>query len=240
MTLLGKAAVAMWWDILPAQREEFQEWHSREHFPERMGIEGFLRGSRWSNIDGGTGFFVMYELASYETLTSAGYLQSLNNPTPWSLKMMPQHLNMVRSQCKLLCSFGGGLGKAVMTIRLAPKDGQAASLLAWLQELLARQATSRGIVGAHLLQTQTPAAAMTQEQKIRGGDAVADWIVVLSSYETEALQQVLANELSPQRLKAAGALAAMTHDIYALSYSLGKHDLKLAAQGSLQDIAPAC
>jgi hypothetical protein len=41
MALLGKAAVAMWWDILPPQREEFQEWHSREHFPERMGIEGF-------------------------------------------------------------------------------------------------------------------------------------------------------------------------------------------------------
>ena len=215
----------MWWDILPAQREEFQEWHSREHFPERMGIEGFLRGSRWSNIDGGTGFFVMYELASYETLTSAGYLQSLNNPTPWSAKMMPHHLNMVRSQCKQLCSFGAGLGKAMLTIRLSPADGQAGPLRDWLENLLARQAESRGIVGAHLLQTRTPEAAMTQEQKIRGGDAVADWIVLLSAYETEVLQHALANELSPQRLEAAGALAGITQDIYALSYSLGKHDL---------------
>jgi len=226
MALLGKAAVAMWWDILPAQREEFQEWHSREHFPERMGIEGFLRGSRWSNIDGGTGFFVLYELASYETLTSAGYLRSLNNPTPWSAKMMPHHLNMVRSQCKLLSSFGAGLGKAALTIRLSPADGQAGPLLAKLESLLSRQAESRGIVGAHLLQTRTPEAAMTQEQKIRGGDAVADWIVLLSSYETEVLQLALANELSPQRLKAAGAVAAMTSGIYALSFSLGTHDLK--------------
>lgn len=229
MALLGKAAVAMWWDILPAQREEFQEWHSREHFPERMGIEGFLRGSRWSNIDGGTGFFVMYELASYETLTSAGYLRSLNNPTPWSAKMMPHHLNMVRSQCQLLSSFGAGLGKAMLTIRLSPADGQAGPLRAWLENLLARQAESRGIVGAHLLQTRTPEVAMTQEQKIRGGDAVADWIVLLASYETDVLQHALANELSPQRLEAAGALAGMTRDIYALSYSLGKHDLKAAA-----------
>lgn len=230
MTLLGNAAVAMWWDILPAQREEFQEWHSREHFPERLGIEGFLRGSRWSNIDGGTGFFVMYELASYETLTSPGYLQSLNNPTPWSVKMMPHHLHMVRSQCKLLSSFGGGLGKAMLTIRLAPGEGQEASLLAWLEKLLARLAESRGIVGAHLLQTRTPDAAMTHEQKIRGGDAVADWIVLLSSYDTGVLQHALANELSPQILKAAGAQAAITHDIYALSFSMGKHDLKPAVQ----------
>ncbi|MES2282160.1 MAG: hypothetical protein V4542_12170 [Pseudomonadota bacterium] len=229
MALLGNAAVAMWWDILPAQREEFQDWHSREHFPERMGIDGFLRGSRWSNIDGGTGFFVMYELASYETLTSPGYLQSLNNPTPWSVKMMPHHLHMVRSQCRLLSSFGGGLGRAMLTLRLSPADGQEASLLAWLDKLLARLADSRGITGAHLLQTRTPDAAMTHEQKIRGGDAVADWIVLLSSYDTGVLQHALANELSPQSLKAAGALAAMTHDIYALSFSLGKHDLKTAS-----------
>ncbi len=221
----------MWWDILPAQREEFQEWHSREHFPERMGIEGFLRGSRWSNIDGGTGFFVMYELASYETLTSPGYLQSLNNPTPWSVKMMPHHLYMVRSQCRLLGSFGGGLGQAMLTIRLSPEKGQEASLLDRLKKLLAQQAESRGITGAHLLQTQTPETAMTQEQKIRGGDAVADWIVLLSSYDTEVLQHALANELSPQSLEASGALAAMTHDIYALSFSLGKHDLTSVAQG---------
>ncbi|MES2412434.1 MAG: hypothetical protein V4614_01440 [Pseudomonadota bacterium] len=230
MALLGNAAVAMWWDILPAQREEFQEWHSREHFPERMGIEGFLRGSRWTNIDGGTGFFVMYELASYETLTSPGYLQSLNNPTPWSVKMMPHHLHMVRSQCKLLGSFGTGLGRAVLTIRLSPADGQAEPLLAGLEKLLARQAASRGIVGAHLLQTRTPDAAMTHEQKIRGGDSVADWIVLLSAYDTQVLQDALAKELSPQSLKAAGALEIMTHDIYALSYSLGKHDLEPAAQ----------
>ena len=226
MALLGKAAVAMWWDILPAQREEFQAWHSREHFPERMGIDGFLRGSRWTHVDGGTGFFVMYELASYETLTSAGYLQSLNNPTPWSSKMMPHHLNMVRSQCQLLGSFGAGLGKAMLTIRLSPADGQTGPLQAWLENRLARLAESKGIVGAHLLQTRTPEAAMTQEQKIRGGDAVADWIVLLSSYETEALQLALADELSPQRLEAAGALAGMTHGVYAFSFSLGKHDLK--------------
>jgi hypothetical protein len=194
-----------------------------------MGIEGFLRGSRWSNIDGGSGFFVMYELASYEVLTSAGYLQSLNNPSPWSTKMMPHHLHMVRSQCKLLGSFGAGVGQAVLTIRLSPADVQEGPLLAWLQTLLARQAESRGIVGAHLLQTRTPKAAMTQEQKIRGGDATADWIVLLFAYETEALQRALVDELSPQHLQAAGADAAMTHDIYALCYSLGKHDLKPAA-----------
>ena len=33
MPLLGKAAVAMWWDIEQAMRSEFGDWHSHEHFP---------------------------------------------------------------------------------------------------------------------------------------------------------------------------------------------------------------
>ena len=97
MPLLGRAAVAMWWDMAPAMRTEFEDWHSHEHFPERMGIPGFLRGSRWASAAGGEGFFVMYELDAYETLTSPHYLTRLNNPTPWSTKMMPHHRNMLRS-----------------------------------------------------------------------------------------------------------------------------------------------
>jgi hypothetical protein len=49
MSLLGKAAVAMWWNVRPEQRPEWGDWHSHEHFPERLGIPGFRRGSNWSN-----------------------------------------------------------------------------------------------------------------------------------------------------------------------------------------------
>ena len=84
MSLLGKAAVAMWWSVRPEQRSEFGDWHSHEHFPERMSIPGFRRGSRWSSTTDAEGFFVLYELEQYEVLTSKGYLDRLNAPTPWS------------------------------------------------------------------------------------------------------------------------------------------------------------
>ena len=48
MSLLGRAAVAIWWNIRPEQRSEFGDRHSHEHFPERMSIPGFRRGSRWT------------------------------------------------------------------------------------------------------------------------------------------------------------------------------------------------
>ena len=51
MPFLGSAAIAMWWDIAPAQRKEFEDWHSHEHFPERLSIPGFLRASRWAGAN---------------------------------------------------------------------------------------------------------------------------------------------------------------------------------------------
>src|SRR5690606_6054350 len=100
MALLGKAALAMWWEIEAARQADFAHWHAHEHFPERLAIPGFRRASRWQCANGGEGVFVMYELDSHEVLSSAAYVERLNAPTPWSCQMMPLHRHMVRSQCE--------------------------------------------------------------------------------------------------------------------------------------------
>jgi hypothetical protein len=224
--LLGKAAVAMWWDMAPAHRAEFEDWHSHEHFPERMSIPGFLRGSRWASSAGGEGFFVMYELDAYETLTSPHYLARLNDPTPWSTKMMPHHRNMVRSQCRVMQSFGGGIAKSIVTARISPKPGEADVLRGWLTDVLANLACRPGITGGHLLQTHTPEAGTTQEQKIRGGaDAIADWIVLVDGYDAQALAEVMSARFSIGSLTAAGAQPAQLTSLYSLCYTLTSRDL---------------
>jgi hypothetical protein len=185
MALLGSAALAMWWDMAPAQRSEFEDWHSHEHFPERLSIPGFLRGSRWSSA--GEGFFVLYELETYETLTSPHYLERLNNPTPWSTKMMPHHRNMVRSQCRVIDSHGGALAGSVLTVRLSPETGLDDPARSALQEMLRQVPQEVGLTSGHLLRSDTPQIAQTKEQAIRGGkDTVADWIVIVSGYDARA------------------------------------------------------
>ena len=59
MSLHGKAALAMWWDMSASRRAEFEHWHTHEHFPERLGIPGFNRATRWTSADGDEGIFVM-------------------------------------------------------------------------------------------------------------------------------------------------------------------------------------
>ena len=227
MTLLGQAAVAMWWDIAPASRAEFEDWHSHEHFPERMSIPGFLRGSRWASSEGGDGFFVLYELAAYETLTSRDYLARLNDPTPWSKKMIPLHKNMIRSQCRVVESLGGGVARSMLTLRLSPKRGRAESLRQHLKTIFSEIQTRPGVTGAHLLHTETPDAGATQEQKIRGGDAVADWIVLVAAYDPAILSKLAAAELSMGVLGDAGAAPAPLHSFFDLGYTMTPADIRV-------------
>lgn len=228
MALLGTAAVAMWWDIAAPVRQEFEDWHSHEHFPERMSIPGFGRGSRWADADGGEGFFILYELDRYETLSSGDYLARLNAPTPWSAKMMPHHRNMVRSQCRILASFGGGVGQYMLTLRLSPAPGRDDDLQEQLKDELAGLPQRPGLTGCHLLRTDTPTIAATTEQQIRGGDAVADWILLVSGYERAALERLAQQELDRARLVEAGAQGTIESRVFRLSDSLAATDLAAA------------
>jgi hypothetical protein len=186
--MLGKAALAMWWDMAPAMRAEFEDWHSHEHFPERLSLPGFLRASRWAGV-GTDGFFVMYELQAHENLSSPEYLACLNDPTPWSRKLMPHHLNMVRSQCDVVSSRGAAVARHALTLRSAPgaEAKHALDAVSRFDEITAR----RGVAGAHLLETRAPRIDPTVEQKIRGhADREAGWILVFCGYESQALQEL--------------------------------------------------
>lgn len=220
MAILGKAAIAMWWDIAAGWRAEFEDWHTHEHFPERMGVPGFLRGTRWTRACGGEGFFVMYELDTYETLVSPGYLNRLNAPTPWSTKLMPQHRNMIRSQCHVMESVGGGLARYALTIRLSPRAGSESDLRAFLKTHADTAAALPGLSGAHLLVTDTPQMAATTEQRIRGGkDRAAEWIYIVNGYAINAVAACDGEILNAAPLRALCGDIAPWSDVYCLSHT---------------------
>jgi hypothetical protein len=226
MALLGKAALAMWWEIDAAAMGEFAHWHAHEHYPERLGIPGFRRASRWRQAGGGDGVFVMYELDGHEVLSSEPYLSRLNAPTPWSVRMMPLHKGMMRSQCEVLASRGAATAAHALSVRLSPARAEAAdalraALAALIDELPARP----GLTGAHLLRHRAPPIAQTTEQKIRGGDRVADWVLVVTGYDAAALRALADGELSVDALAARGA-AEFTHALHELAYSAVPVDME--------------
>jgi hypothetical protein len=224
--MLGRAAVTMWWDIAPEMKPEFEEWHTHEHMPERLGIPGFLRGTRCIAQPGELAYFVCYETKNLKTITSGAYLDRLNNPTPWSRKMMPHHRNMVRSLCRVRAAFGGGLAHALATIRFSPTPRGKGSALKWLAgDVLPSVPRRKGLTAAYLLESLPAiAAAPTTEQKIRGMDARADCVLLICGYDVEAVSAFVAGELGA--LEAHGALPGRIEGLYRLAYSLTSKDLR--------------
>lgn len=213
----GRAAVAMWYDVPRDARAEWEDWHTREHMPERLGIPGFLRGSRWIAASGEPSYFGLYETVRLAIITSGAYLERLNDPTPWSRQMMPHHHNMVRSLCRVRASFGGGLGQLLATIRFSPpRRGGRALVKRLAGEALPALPARRGLSGASLLQS-APAelTPLTLEQRIRGGDARADWVAMIGGYDVEAVRSAVAELALP------GAVTG----VYRLAYSLTPKDL---------------
>jgi hypothetical protein len=227
MALLGQAALAMWWDMAAEMRAEFEDWHSHEHFRERLAIRGFRRATRWRSADGGDGVFQIYELDGHATLSSPAYLASLNAPTPWSTRMMPHHRHMVRSQCRVLESAGCGVARHALTVRLSPAAGagDGEPLRAALKALAATLVDRAGCIGGHLLRHEPPPIDMTTEQKIRGGDRYADWVFVAVGYDEAVLRQLAAGELAPGSLAAAGARPGAEAGLYTLSLSATPADV---------------
>lgn len=216
----------MWWDMAPEMKSEFEDWHSHEHFPERLGVPGFRRASRWTSADGGEGIFVLYELTSYAILSSDAYVRHLNTPTPWSARMMPQHRNMVRSQCHVLASCGGSAARHALTLRISPQQDRGEELQAYFRRLCAALVRRPGIVGAHLLQHRTPPIPETTEQRIRNSaDRVADWVFVALGYEAPVLEALVHADLAPATLQASGATDGALRGLYTLSHSATSEDV---------------
>ena len=218
MPLLGKAAMLLTFDIEEAAVAEHDDWHTHEHLPERLSIPGFLRGTRWVSLQGSPRYAVIYEVERLETLGSEAYLTRLNNPTPWTSRMMTHYRGMSRGLCSVERSCGFGTGQYSLLIRFKP-IGDSAALIEWLGDQVLPQLPSRpGLGSVHLLRGAL-AAAMTSEQRIRGVDAGVDWALMATGYDPEAVAELESADLSLRLLTAHGCASA-SFARYRAAYSL--------------------
>lgn len=222
MPLLGHAAMLLNFDVVEAAITEHDDWHTHEHLPERLSIPGFLRGTRWVAVEGQQSqprYMVLYEVEQLGTLASDAYLARLNNPTPWTAKMMPHYRGMRRGLCTVAGSFGHGLGHVAGLVRFKAEQVNEASLRKWLlNDVLPSLPKTPGLGSAHLLESGL-APQMTNEQRIRGADAGVDAALIVSAYRSDALVSALATSLAQTNLQTHGA-TAVEQATYRLDYTL--------------------
>jgi hypothetical protein len=203
MSLAGKGVIAIWQDLVPELKQEYREWHNRQHVPERLSIPGFRRARRFVAIEGGPEFYTLYEADGPEDVSGPAYLERLNAPTEWTRKIMPAFRNMARSVCRVAYSAGVGEGGFMVTCRFGFPPGKESQAIGELQyRLLPSLCEHRGIAGVHFcLADESASGIQTFEKKFRAADdLVAPCVVMIegsSVASVRAADDRLESQLAP-------------------------------------------
>jgi hypothetical protein len=220
MSLMGSAVVAIWNDITDEGRDNFYQWHDREHIPERIGIEGFLRGRRYIATQGAPEYFTLYEVRDTAVLGSAAYLTRLNNPTRWTTDSVRHFRNTARSLCHTDMSLGIASGATLGTLRFDCDPGQDMALMETVVRILRAVVEDPGIVAAHVCRADVAVStAKTAEQTGRPPNAVPRWVIMIEGSMAEAVQAALAGPLGNAAFKAF-ALTDPARGTYVLQFDL--------------------
>jgi hypothetical protein len=212
MALGGEGAVCIWNDITGDGRDEFYAWHITEHMPERVGIPGFRRGRRYIAHTRETSpeFFTLYETDSPDVLVGQDYLNRLNNPTPWTRRVMPAFRKTLRALARVRASFGQGPGGILATLRFSVgPGGQEAMVRALATDILPKAALLPQITGAHLCLTDQAASAIatTESREPTDSQAAPSWVVLIEGCNLAPVERAVEATLHGPAFAADGPAA---------------------------------
>jgi len=182
--------IVIWNDIKEEMRDEFVQWHSSEHLPERVSIPGFISGQRWYGEHASPQYLTTYVTQNTGVLTSDAYIQRLNDPTPWTLKTVAAFRHTCRAAGEVMWEYGSkkGYGGHILAIQITELED-----LTILTEYLNSLANSPEQCFAELLRARlvltTPIASQlpTAERAVRTGDQnEPHMVLLLESFSGEA------------------------------------------------------
>lgn len=192
-----QAVTAVWVNVPPEHLEEFREWHNCEHSTDRLEGPGYVALHRYMRA-GGNGrhnCLNFFEGEGIEAFDSPYYLQSRNNPTPWTRKCMAYLKDTERSVYRLEASFGGRPrydAPYVYTVRVNPAWGPGAEeeLAAWYrEEHLERMCAVEGVLRGRLFRRDERLSnEKTVETEIQ--DMAGGRLPVLAFYEMATLAPI--------------------------------------------------
>jgi hypothetical protein len=211
-----EALLAIRSDIAAAVERDYLDWLTKEHMFERVGIEGFLSARLFRSQHPGFGrYLILYELAGAGVVDSPAYQERLNNPTPWTTRMMPHLGNFVRGGGAVTTVTGAGYGAALVAVMTG------ADVCAKERKALDAAAKELGVVAVRVLQTDMERTTVaTNERKLRSGDQSFEALLMLEAFDEDGALRA-ARTLSPKLLNLTGQ-KSLSNDIpvYAQIFSL--------------------
>jgi hypothetical protein len=210
MPLPGDGFIALWNDVAPS-RADYDAWHTVEHVPERMTVDGFLRAYRYVLSEGVLPrYFTLYALDNLAALGSEAYLRMIAEPTDWTRSMRPDLRNFIRYVCRTQITRGGGVG-GFAAIGLIGFD-----VAVFAATICERLLEMDGVSGVHF-GTIDPYAEALRVAVDKGALSLDPYgIIVLEGYEERALRS---------SCEALDRVSIKAWSYYKLAFEISKADL---------------
>ncbi len=183
---MSRGGLLIWNGCRPERMAEYERWYQEEHLPERVGIPGFLSGSRYEALEAQEPrFFTYYETCSPEVLLSPRYRALLADPSPRTRAIMPAFTGMSRTVCRKRASWGIAATGSLVCLTGQEPDALAA---------IARDRQGGACLGWSLWQAVPEPGRETEEMALRGGpDATVEACLLLTmARREEALEMTAA------------------------------------------------
>ena len=189
--------------------------------PERLAIDGFLRGRRYVTLEGSPGFFTLYNVRDRDVLAGAEYQARLNSPTEWTRRANTYFANESRSLCDVLFSRGVGAGGMLGTIRFdCDPDRDVALEEALAGRILRAIAERQGIAATRLCRADIDISRVrTAENEGREDNRVPRWVILVEAGDPAPIGEAFRDPLAPDVLAALGipdtarAIHRLQHDL---------------------------
>ena len=187
MRVSAEGMLAIWSDVTPQSETDYLHWLTREHAAERVSTAGFLSVRVFRAIDFDIcRYFIVYDLESPSALSGDDYVGKLNNPTPWSQRIMPTLKNFVRGGGRVTAASGIGHGGFAAAIALER------SHVAEAQSLVLKLVTMDRICAARLLEVDRAGTSIpTQEKSLRHQDQSFANLLVVDGLDAVAVRSAL-------------------------------------------------
>jgi hypothetical protein len=160
--------LAIWCEIGAEHLEDYRNWLTQEHIADRTFSPGFLGVRLFEALNNETSHFILYGTEGPQVLDSPSYRAILDNPSPWTQRIMPKFGLFDRAVGEQSIKLGNGFGPYVVVCRLHTTGSDPD--LAQLRDSLGRYLDIPGVVSLRLDAVDKGSSDIkTREKEMRKG-----------------------------------------------------------------------
>ena len=172
----NKGFLAIWCEIGAEDLADYRAWITKEHIADRTFLPGW-NGARFCvDVTNELAHFFLYATENKDVFSAQPYLNVLNNPSPWTNRIMPKFGPFDRALGEQLFKLGNGFGSYMMVSRI--KDESSIDL-ADVKSKFAKFMDMPDIVSVRLMKLDRSATDIKSQEKTMRKGAEGDFHYLL-------------------------------------------------------------